>query len=546
MSRRLSFPTRGVSQTINYTDDGRWIITSEQDGSVRCWEAATSNAPFAMITGWPLAISPDTTRLISRHWGPVRCWDTDSGELRWAAFIGQGYCNSGAFSPDGALLAIGPMRRVVLLDADTGKELVRSAEFSTGHLLCMTFSPDGKNLFVGCGDGSVNQLSAADGWKSSQPLAAKHESPVIAMAISPDGRWLATASGEGKIFDDITVPPGADDASIRLWNPLTGELVRVLGSRPPRVNALCFSPDGASLYSADMDGDLMTWGIPDGRVLQSQHVSDSGLSCIGISPDGKRFILGEPQGSIHLIERTDVNLGHAQAGTPPVVVPRAVPGYCHFALFNHDQSTLINASAGWLARYEVGPPLCGFDLREHQRQTRALFDRVHNDFLMDQKFHEVRALAAEAMQDPTDVLAMVQRDGETPSAMINKAFLHSLYDNRPMTDYVNAARTAQRCVELVPESGYYRDTFSLALLRSGRLQDALTANDAAAQRDNPDDPSALHQIIRTMILAKLGDAPAAKKSLEKSRALMSSPSNAAFSATLSLLAEAEELLRSKQ
>jgi hypothetical protein len=75
---------------------------------------------------------------------------------------------------------------------------------------------------------------------------------VNTLAWSPDGKWLASASGSGPI---------------RLWDGQTGEQVRVFEGHRSPVNAVCFSPDGKRLASASDDDAVRIYGVSSAREL---------------------------------------------------------------------------------------------------------------------------------------------------------------------------------------------------------------------------------------------------------------------------------------
>src|SRR5690606_30915488 len=75
---------------------------------------------------------------------------------------------------------------------------------------------------------------------------AGHSGQVNALAFSPDGALLASAS---------------EDNSVRLWNPADGSAVATLSGHTAAVNALAFSPDGTTLASADSSGMILLWDV---------------------------------------------------------------------------------------------------------------------------------------------------------------------------------------------------------------------------------------------------------------------------------------------
>jgi WD40 repeat protein len=103
-----------------------------------------------------------------------------------------------------------------------------------------------------------------------QPVASiRHEGDVTAIAFSPDGAYLATASR---------------DTTARIWRAANGqEVTRV--AHEDEVNGVVFSSDGGSFATCSKDGTVRLWQTVDGReVLRLTNPKPA--TAITISPDG--------------------------------------------------------------------------------------------------------------------------------------------------------------------------------------------------------------------------------------------------------------------
>jgi WD40 repeat protein len=98
---------------------------------------------------------------------------------------------------------------------------------------------------------------------------------VPAVAVSPDNKWIATASS---------------DNTIKLFNLADGQPGKVLAGHTAAVSSLQFSPDGARLFSASLDKSLRLWNVADGAALGRLDVP-AAVNAIALSMDATKVIL---------------------------------------------------------------------------------------------------------------------------------------------------------------------------------------------------------------------------------------------------------------
>ena len=183
-------------------------------------------------------------------------------------------------------------------------KLIRANEHKlpTGAL-GLAITPDGSRAFVACADGALYDVDTASG--EVEAFAEKHVSfasgcvllpdgrTVISggydgkllwhdvetrrcsrrvqahtfwnwqLALSPDGRHLATTTGQYLPGGWKYEPAAETEPSVKVFDTASGELVATFSHTPP-VLSCAFSRDGKHLAVANMMGEVRVWEIAAG------------------------------------------------------------------------------------------------------------------------------------------------------------------------------------------------------------------------------------------------------------------------------------------
>src|SRR5207244_1306156 len=121
-------------------------------------------------------------------------------------------------------------------------------------LKAMEFSKDGK-IFVAATGHSAHLWNLAGAGEKLVP--GGHAGGVPDVVFSPDGKLLASA---GK------------DHTIKIWDPITGTLLKTLREFSTPVQTLSFSPDGRMLAAGDFEKDTVRfYDVPSWKELAVMH-----------------------------------------------------------------------------------------------------------------------------------------------------------------------------------------------------------------------------------------------------------------------------------
>ena len=116
-----------------------------------------------------------------------------------------------------------------------------------------------------------------------------HQGKVMALAVSPGGTQVASASWDG---------------SIGIW-PLDGGAPRFLRGHDGPVNDVAFTTDGARLYSASADGSLRVWDVATGTERARLVEHGFGLNEIVLNEAAGWLAYGAVDGGTRVIGAAD-------------------------------------------------------------------------------------------------------------------------------------------------------------------------------------------------------------------------------------------------
>ena len=335
---------------LTFSPDGNTLASAGTDGTIRFWNIETGTPLDIRITGHIQSIKAATffqnrrgevtspTLVSAAFNGEITFWDVDTSQKSTVQNGGhRDWYSALAFSPDGTqLVSVGadstrvfgdgvrnlatwhPDRLIRLTDVWTGDELATLQRGSSK----LTFSPDDRTKTVA----TVNNLDIRL-WNTEtgdelvipinddlKPGFHDNLPVVLAVAFSPEGRWLVS---------------GTADGHIRMWDVATGEALAVFAESKEeknlgQISALAFSPDRAVL-AAGTQSQLHLWNVRTGHKIFSvstvhqrgRRIFHDSPKPLVFSPDGAILVSGHNSGTIQLWdaktgERIAVLDGHTQ------------------------------------------------------------------------------------------------------------------------------------------------------------------------------------------------------------------------------------------
>ncbi|KAF3890175.1 MULTISPECIES: WD40 domain-containing protein [Nostocales] len=319
---------------VAFSPDSSFIASAGAENVVRLWQ---SENPFqksiiAHQSGiWSIAITSDSSTIATAsHENTAKLWNRQ-GKLLKTFTESKTVVFDVSFSQDGKLIALAAYDETVKLKKPDGTS-VATYKIPFGKLLAGVLSPDGQAIAMANVDKIIHV------WVRDRPapqILKGHQAEVWQVVFSPDSRFIGSASGDstaklwtvdgepalregfppqatgeprrGKLFrtfvghsatvwrvafspDGKMVATGSGDNTVKLWN-LEGKLLRTFKGHTAAIWGVAFSPDGKILASGSVDATVKLWKL-DGTEIKTLRGHTAAIRQIAISPDGSVLASG--------------------------------------------------------------------------------------------------------------------------------------------------------------------------------------------------------------------------------------------------------------
>jgi WD40 repeat protein len=278
----------GAVRSIAFSRDGKRVATASDDHSVIVWNT-TDGTKEAVLTGHETRVGavtfvPDDRWLVSAdQLGKVnrfKVGQTDAIPIAKPADRLPAYFV--AVSPDSRIIATS----FAVYNAETGAVLLLARTSDWINVYSAVFTPDGRLLLGVTVHGELLMYDTTN-WQLLERQRWTN-SPLVTLSLAPDGNHIVT---------------GEDARIIRYGTIRPLQQLGVIGQHTARVKAVAFSPDGTEVASAGDDRMVALWDVGRRKLITTIGTHTAPIYALAFSPDGRRLLTGEHDRSVRQYTR---------------------------------------------------------------------------------------------------------------------------------------------------------------------------------------------------------------------------------------------------
>ncbi|MCA9074526.1 MAG: caspase family protein [Planctomycetaceae bacterium] len=229
-----------VVQDLDFSADGRLLVSGSNDDTARVWNVETGET-VQVLSGhqsdiYGVAFSPNGDKCTTASYDHTAgVWSVATGELLVSLKDHEAEVHCIDWSPDGKYIVTGCDDHKMRVWSPDGT-LVRTVDnLGAREFGSVRFTPDSQQVLyvqgVGEDDRHAGLLNVATGETSVRFFG--HSNSIFDAQLSPDGQLIASAGG--------------NDKEILLWRPSDGELISTMVGKGQVPWSAAWSPDGSHI-----------------------------------------------------------------------------------------------------------------------------------------------------------------------------------------------------------------------------------------------------------------------------------------------------------
>ncbi|MBL7814828.1 MAG: caspase family protein [Saprospiraceae bacterium] len=256
--------------------NGKIALTGSLDSTVKVWNTETGVLLHTFSghrnTINKVAINADATQAISASSdSTIILWNVQTGGIIKQLPKNHAYITGLDWNADVQKLLIGTDSVAYLWDTRKGK-LLKTFKYTVqsegAGILAVAISADGKRIATGGGDSKAVIWDAQTGRFLQE--CEGHGSSISSLAFNADGSKILT---------------GSYDNTAKLWDTRSGKILREFNGHTGFVNSVALSADGTKAFTASSDSTVKVWDIDTDRKLADIQ-QDSLINSLALNANG--------------------------------------------------------------------------------------------------------------------------------------------------------------------------------------------------------------------------------------------------------------------